>query len=331
MRFRFKKQNRHSDVQPDFFELQQEQPFRTANTRREFLKNSALLTSAACAGLPLIGCRAPAARPQVRWQIGCYTRPWNQYDYRIAFDGIAEAGFRYAGIMTAKTKTWLVLTVDSTLEDAAEVGEEVKKRGLKCLSLYAGEFPVAQSIAAGIEGLQKLVRLCVACGSPNLLLGGIGDEKLYDSYFKVVAECCDYAATKGVGLSIKPHGGFIPNGSACRKAVEKVGHNNFRIWYDPGNIYYYSDGNLDPVDDVAAVDGLVVGMSVKDFLRPKEVLVTPGTGLVNFRGVLERLKEGGFIRGPLIVECLDRGDAAKVTVEARKAREFLEVLTGQKA
>jgi sugar phosphate isomerase/epimerase len=130
---------------------------------------------------------------------------------------------------------------------------------------------------------------------------------------------------------MKPHGGFIATGAQCRQGVEQVGHKNFRIWYDPGNIFYYSDGKLDPVDDVASVDGLVVGMSVKDFRMPKDVMVTPGTGLVNFRRVFERLQQGGFRRGPLLVECLERGDAAKVTAEAGKARKFLEDLTGQKA
>jgi len=47
---------------------------------------------------------------------------------------------------------------------------------------------------------------------------------------------------------------------------------------------------------------------------------------VNFREVLARARKGGFTRGPLVVECLDRGDAAKVTAEARKARQLLEEL-----
>ena len=68
-------------------------------------------------------------------------------------------------------------------------------------------------------------------------------------------------------------------------------------------------------------------MSVKDFRMPKEVMVTPGTGLVDFRRVLARLKQGGFTHGPLLVECLARGELAFVTAEARKARLFLEQLT----
>jgi hypothetical protein len=110
-----------------------------------------------------------------------------------------------------------------------------------------------------------------------------------------------------------------------------VGHKNFRIWYDPGNIFYYSDGKLDPVDDAATVDGLVVGICIKDYKHPKNVAVTPGTGQVDFPAVLARLKQGGFTGGPLIVECLEPGDLKKTFTEARKAREFLEELTGTKA
>lgn len=297
-------------------------------SRRRFLRQTLLAGGAACVAAQSLGCRSPGGNAGRGWQIGAYTRPWDQWDYRTALDGIAEAGFKYAGIMTAKgSKGWLVLTVDSSLEEAAEVGAEVRKRGLQCLSIYAGEFPVAKSVEAGIEGLRKLVHLCAACGSPNLMLAGVGDEKLYDAYFKVIAECCDYAAGKGIGLSVKPHGGFLASGADCRRAVTKVGHKNFRIWYDPGNIFYYSDGKLDPVNDAADVDGLVAGMSVKDFRLPKEVMVTPGAGLVDFHRVLARLKQGGFRGGPLIVECLERGDRAKVTAEGKKARLFLEQLT----
>ncbi|MHC4487867.1 MAG: sugar phosphate isomerase/epimerase family protein, partial [Planctomycetota bacterium] len=198
------------------------------------------------------------------WLIGCYTRPWAQYDYRVALDAIAEAGFKYAGLMTER------------------VGQEAKKRGLALPSAYCGGIPVAKSLEAGIEGLKKLIDNCAACGVKNLMMGGTGDEKLHKAYYKAIAESCDYAAEKGIGISVKPHGGLNATGPQCRKTIEMVGHKNFRIWYDPGNIFYYSNGKLDPVVDAATVDGLVVGMSVKDYKHPKNVSVTPGTGQVNF-------------------------------------------------
>jgi len=125
---------------------------------------------------------------------------------------------------------------------------------------------------------------------------------------------------------VKPHGGLNATGPQCRRAIERVGHRNFRLWYDPGNIYFYSDGRLDPVDDAATVDGLVVGMCVKDYVHPRKVDVTPGTGRVDFRRVFARLNKGGFTRGPLIVETLTPGDLPTLLAEARKARAFVEGL-----
>jgi len=297
-------------------------------SRRWFLGRTAALGTA---GLVAPRLAASGAAPAPRWQIGCYTRPWDRQDYRAALDAIAEAGFKYAGLMTTKSKTRLVISVATTLEEARQVAAECRKRGLKVPSVYGGGIPVAKSLKAGIEGLRKLIDNCAAAGAANLMMGGIGNKKLYAAYYKAVAECCGYAAEKGVGISVKPHGGLNATGPQCRKTVEMVGHKNFRIWYDPGNILYYSGGKLDPVADAATVDGLVVGMCVKDYRHPKNVMVTPGTGQVDFPKVLARLKKGGFTGGPLIVETLARGDAAATLKEAKKARRFLEELTGQKA
>jgi sugar phosphate isomerase/epimerase len=263
--------------------------------------------------------------------IGCYTRPWAQYEYRVALDAIAEAGYKYVGLMTTKGKGNLVISVSTTPDEAAQVAEEVKKRNLKVVSVYGGDIPVAKSLEAGIEGLKKLIDNCAACGTMNLLMGGVGNKDLYERYYKAIAACCDYAAQKGMGISVKPHGGLNATGPQCRKTVEFVGNKNFGIWYDPGNIFYYSDGKLNPVDDAPSVNGLVMGMCVKDFKPPKSVDVTPGTGRVDFAAVLAKLKAGGFKSGALVIECLEPGDLAHTLAEAKKTRQFLENLTGQKS
>ena len=110
-------------------------------TRRQFLGNVML----ASAGAALISSDlAP------RWQIGCYTRPWAEHDYRVAFDGMAQAGFKFAGLMTHKTGT--VITLQTTPEQAAAIGAEAKSRGLKIASLWGGNFDVKKSVAEGITG-----------------------------------------------------------------------------------------------------------------------------------------------------------------------------------
>jgi sugar phosphate isomerase/epimerase len=287
-------------------------------SRRHFIEKVVLATTS----VALL-----SASKTSRWQIGCYTRPWAEFDYLTAFDGIAGAGFKYAGLMTCKSG--LVISKDTSAAQAVKIGEEANARGLKIVSLYGGNFDVSKSVTEGLAGLKSLIDNAAFCGSPNLLLAGIAEPELAVNYYKVVAECCDYAAEKHVGISVKPHGPLNSTGRECRPLVENVGHKNFRLWYDPGNIYYYSDGKISPVDDAADVDGLVAGMSVKDFRMPKDVNVTPGTGMVDFPGVMARLRQGGFKRGPLIVECLAVGDVPFINAEAMKACQFLEELTAK--
>ncbi len=302
-------------------------------SRRSFLAGAAKLgaVSLVTASVePLVGAATNRAATSKPWQIGCYTRVFDQFEYPVALDAIAEAGYRYVGLMSTKGKHSAMVRTDTPVEEVQGMHEEARKRGLKVLSVY-GEASAPESLDAGIRDLKRLIDDSAACDCPNLMLAGTANEKLYQLYYQTVAECCDYAAAKGVGLSIKPHGGQNATGPQCRKAIELVGKKNFRLWYDPGNVFYYSDGKLDPVEDAATVDGLVVGMSVKDFLPPKEVLVNIGEGKVDFPAVFARLKKGGFTHGPLIVECLARGPLPSVKTEARKARIFLEKLTGQTA
>jgi sugar phosphate isomerase/epimerase len=297
-------------------------------TRRDFLAAALRLggAAAATAAFP-----SPAADPTAgEWKIGCYTRPWDKFDWRAAFDSIAEAGYKYVGLMTTNIKEWVMVRENMPLEDCARYAADARQRGLKVLSAY-GTFSVAESLAKGVGELQRVVERCAAAESPNLLLGGTGDQKQYANYYRAIAECAEFAAARKVGLSIKPHGGSNATGPQCRQAIETVGHKNFGLWYDPGNIFYYSDAKLDPVDDAATVNGLVVGMSVKDFLPPKDVMVTPGAGRVRFPEVFEKLRQGGFTGGPLVVECVKRGDRAQITAEAKKARLFLEELVARKA
>ena len=293
------------------------------HTRRSFLRQTA---GAGLAGVLAGSLPAASERERSPWRIGCFTRPWDQHDYRIALDAIAEAGFKEAGLMTTKSESRLVISPATPLEEARRVGEEVSQRGLTVPSVYGGGIPVGTSLEAGIAALRRLIDNCAACGARTVMMGGIGDPNLYDRYYTAIAECCPYAAEKRIEITLKPHGGLNATGPQCRRSIERVGHPAFRLWYDPGNIFYYSDGVLNPIDDAASVDGIVTGMCIKDYRYPKDVLLTPGTGLVDFSAVLKRLSAGGLRGGPLVVETLARGTLAETLVEAKRARRFVEWL-----
>ena len=295
----------------------------TQVTRRDFVVRTAL---GLLGGVAMSAPSGTAGPVQEGWQIGCYTRPWEEYEYPVALDAIAEAGFQYVGLMTAKSETRLVISYKTTPEEAAKVAEEVKKRNLQVLSVYGGGFPVNESPDKGIAALKTLIDHSATVGSKTLMTAGIGKAELYDTYFKTIAECCDYAEQKGVALTLKPHGGLNATGPQCCKAIETVGHRNYSLWYDPGNIFYYSDGTLDPVKDAATLTTPVTGMCVKDYRHPKEVMLTPGTGMVDFPGVMKALKAHGFTHGPLVIETLTQGDLPFMLKEAKKAGKFLEDL-----
>jgi sugar phosphate isomerase/epimerase len=309
-------------------------------TRRAFLGRTVAVGATSLVAAQLLtddSHSAPAGSAESPYRVGIYSRPWDRFDYRIALDAIAGAGFKHAGLMTTSTEgRRLVIQADMTPDECAKIGQEVKDRGMSIPSVYGGRIGVNESLETGIKDLKRLIDNCVAAGARSLLMGGT-NEKLYQVYYKAVAECCAYAAEKNVPITVKPHGGLNATGPQCRKCVELVGHEAFSIWYDPGNIFFYSEGKLDPVDDAATVDGLVrVGMCIKDFTmreedgKPKrDVWVTPGTGRVDFPAVLARLKKGGFTSGDLVIECVarpDPEDAPAILAEAKKAKQFVESL-----
>lgn len=295
-------------------------------SRREFLARSAAWSVGAALASTGVGALAAPAAEEPNWQIGCFTRPFSRFEFAEALDGIAEAGFDYVGLMSIRLPAGSVGLHDLSEEQAAEVGELVQQRGLQTVSNYYGGPPVAESLEAGIAATKKLIDNCQAAGCRSILMGGTGREELYENYYRAIAECCDYAAERGVSIALKPHGGLNATGPQCRRAVESVGHENFSIWYDPGNIFFYSDGELDPVEDAATVDGLVTGMSVKDYRHPREVALNPGDGQVDFPRLMRRLRAGGFTQGAVVLETLEAGDLPTTIANARQARQFLENL-----
>ena len=236
------------------------------------------------------------------------------------------AGFKHISFTGAKSTTGRVIAPATPIEEAARAGKEAQRRGLRITYVYGGGLPLHE----GPGSLQKMIDNCAAARARYVVISRIGSAKHLDHNCKVIAGCCDYAAEKNVGLVIKPHGGLNATGPLCRRAIEKVGHKNFTMLYDPGNICYYSNGKIDPVADAATVAGFVTGMSIKDYKHPKQVALTPGTGQIDFPALMQQLKKGGFTHGPLAIECLAAGSPQKTLKEAKKARNFVENLIGPK-
>jgi len=292
-------------------------------SRREFIKKSTLggVLLATGTGALLNACSVkPKSLP--KWKIGAYTRLWGNRYYLEALDGMVEAGYKYVGLSTHEKGR--VVDRNSTPEFAAKVGEEIKKRGLTLVTNSGGSHDVSNSLEEGIAGLKRLIENSALCGAPVIQINAIHDPLLMGPFYKAISECCDYAAEKNVLITIKPHG---QSGAFCLEQVKKVNHKNFKLWYDPGNVFHYSFGETDPLDDAIGIGGHLAGMAIKDFQLPRDVNLTPGTGMVDFPKLMTILEDDGFIGGSLVVELVSQGDFAHLTAEAIKARKFIESIT----
>jgi len=85
-------------------------------------------------------------------------------------------------------------------------------------------------------------------------------------------------------LVMRPNGGSSGASDAIVAVMKAVAHPNFKIWYDAGNIIYYT--GKDPIEEVKPIAAHVTGFCAKDCGEVKgDVMIQFGTGKVNFAGV----------------------------------------------
>ncbi len=255
-------------------------------------------------------------------RFGCFTRPWSEYGWSDFLDGTAAANFELVGTMRLGGE-W-VIGPDTPAGVAAERRDEVEEMGLTPSTCLIS-FPLDGGPEKAEQGLRDFIDAAAAFGADYLLSCGTQRGPNENLYYDTMAACCDYAADQGVMLTLKPHGGITCTGADLVYAVDRIDHDNFGIYYDPGNIMHYK--GLDPVNELRVCAEHVVAMCIKDSLGELEgVNILPGTGVVDFEGVFEVLFDVGF-DGPCIVECLGGETLEEVNAAAAKTHNWLVELT----
>jgi sugar phosphate isomerase/epimerase len=289
-------------------------------SRRAFLLDSTFAAAAAAACREAIARTGPlSAAPS--WPIGCFNRPWANSTFDEALDGIKEAGYRLTGLLT-RTKTEPFIGSGATPDYIENLKKRIAARGLTAnLGALSSrhDIPLEESIA----DVNKQIENAGMLGLRYVMSFGVDRPDQYEHYFRVMAAAAAYGQGKGLQVVMKPHGGSSGTSEEILRCIDKVANPNFKIWYDAGNIIHYT--GKDPVAELKPVVKYVTGFCAKDCAQMKgDVMIQFGAGKVDFKGVFEGLKAGGF-DGPVMVECAAPGDtAAQVTANARANREFLE-------
>jgi len=296
-------------------------------TRRHWIA-----TSSAAAAIALLP-RALAESAGPGWTVGCFNRPWTNWSYDEALDAIKAAGCSHTGLLTP-TKADPFTTAGATPEYLAALKQKIAARGLK-VNMTALRLKTDLDLPAAIADTRKQLENGRTMGVEFALTFGESKPERYEKYFKIMADAAAFAQERGINLVMKPHGGGSGAADEIMTAIKKVGHPNFKIWYDAGNIIYYT--GKDPVAELEPILPHVTGFCAKDCSvetdaagkRKPDVMIQFGAGKVDFAAVFKKLKSGGF-NGPVMVECCKIGATAdETTANARANRDYLtKVLAG---
>jgi len=284
--------------------------------RREFFRHAIIASTAAA-----ILSSNEALAKGVKWQIGCFNRPWTKWPFDQTLNAINAAGFKTTGLLT-RTREEPFIAADATPEYLEGLKKRIAASGL---SANMGALRSRHDIPLedSIREVRKQIDNARFLSLKYVLSFGADKPEESAHYFKVMSDASAYAADKGIKLAMKPHGGISGASDEILRAIKNVNHRNFTIWYDAGNIIYYT--GKDPVAEIDPIAQHVTGFCAKDCAEPKgDVMIQFGTGKVDFANVFKKLKSAGF-NGPVMVECCKVGQTAEETTgNARANREFLE-------
>jgi sugar phosphate isomerase/epimerase len=297
-------------------------------SRRGFVK-----AAAAVAALNVFDAHAAAG---VSWPIGCFNRPWMQkfgsalqpasvpqpanWGLDVALNGIKEAGYTVMGLLTAMPGEPF-LAPDSEASYLPTLKKRIAEAGLKA-TMGALRINFAASQEDIVRQVRRQIDHAEFLNLEWLLTFGFDKDEDQEKFYHAMTDAADYAQERKVKLVLKPHGGGSGSSEEILRCLKQVNRPNFNIWYDAGNIIYYT--GKDPVEELKPIAQHVTGFCAKDCAAKKgDVMIQFGTGKVDFQAVYGELKKAGF-SGPSFVECAGGKTLAEVTASARANRLFLE-------
>jgi sugar phosphate isomerase/epimerase len=289
--------------------------------RRTFLR-TATVSATSLASLSLT---SAFAAEKTSWPVGCFNRPWTKWSYDEALDGIVAAGYKLTGLLSAHKGEAFTSSV-ATPEYLDGLKKRIAQRGLT-VNMTTIRFRPDAALDENIADVRQQIENAGRLELKFMLTFGVDKPAHYENFYRLMAEAAAQGEKRGLHIVLKPHGGGSGASEEILRCIDKVAHANFKIWYDAGNIIYYT--GKDPLAELEPIARHVTGFCAKDCAAPKgEVMSQLGTGKVDFKAVFAKLKSVGF-SGPIMVEGVKVGATAEeTTANARANREFLEKALG---
>ena len=247
--------------------------------RRDFIRQSA----GGAAALAIAGPAAVWGRA-VNWPIGCFNRPWTRWPFDEALKQIKAAGYATTGLLS-RTRDEAFIGAAATPEYLDRLKARIAASGLKA-NMGALRSQHAIPFEDSVRDVRTQIDNAQALSLEYVLSFGADNPEELDHYCKVMHDAAAYGEKRkdqAGDEAARRHQRFLDE---ILQVIKAVNHRNFKIWYDAGNIIYYT--GKDPVAEIEPIAQHVTGFCAKDCGSPKgDVMIQFGTGKVDFPAVFK--------------------------------------------
>jgi len=185
-------------------------------------------------------------------------------------------------------------------ENIDKVKLELMKYDLVAMSISGGIDLVDEK---GVENFNTLINAAVSMGSKLIFASAHASTDIpLETTYQRLRKAGDNAAKHGITICLETHPILCHNGNVALATMKSVNHENVRVNFDTGNIYYYNE-KPDAVTELRKIAKYVKSVHLKDTDGKLRSFNFPplGDGVVNFPEVFRILNEVGFY-GPFTFE-----------------------------
>jgi sugar phosphate isomerase/epimerase len=205
------------------------------------------------------------------------------YSLETALDELAGLGVQYVEPASVDKVFQHLVEADFCDGRAAWLREQMRARGLSCVSLSAH---MDLTRPDSVERFRRRLEFAKALGAGivNTIAGPADGLAGFHANIPAIAS---RAVELGLTLALENHGDLVDRGRQIVQFIQQIGHPSVRCNYDTGNAWYYAKGALDPAEELGEVAPIVAHVHLKDPRMENGVMrwVALGEGVLNLLSV----------------------------------------------
>jgi len=217
------------------------------------------------------------------------TMAFDGYSLEIALDELAGLGVRYTEPASVDKVFQHLVEGDFCERRALWLGEQLRARGLSCVSLSAH---MDLTKPDSVERFYRRLEFARVIGARivNSIAGPTGDLEGYRANIPSIGK---RAANLGLTLALENHGDLVDQGRQILDFIRDTGIPAVRVNYDTGNAWYYSKGGINPVAELEELAPVVAHVHLKTPKIDDDLMhwVALGEGELDLAGIGRVLRE----------------------------------------